>query len=84
MRFDGDSYETGTVILESVIIPVKLIFDMAYLLGMCVRRTALQYEKEVIEMQEWIRKKQHPLGTSKFKCIGVVNGKKNKKKSKNR
>jgi CRISPR/Cas system CMR subunit Cmr6 (Cas7 group RAMP superfamily) len=85
MRFDGDDYESASVkfkletgdsrtnIEESVGIPVKMIFDMTYLIGMCVRRIAAQYENEVIEMENRIEQKKHP-----FKDIGGnKDGKKN-------
>lgn len=59
---------------ESVSIPVRMIFDMSYLLGMCVRRTAAQYEKEVQEMIDAIELKKHP-----FKHIGGISDKKDQK-----
>jgi hypothetical protein len=85
MRFDGDNYETASVqfksvtsdmriLEESVTIPVKMIFDITYLLGMCVRRTAAQYELEVQEMIDRVEQKKHP-----FKDIGETkDGKKDK------
>lgn len=77
IRFVGDNYHTASVqfkleardgrpILDkSVTIPVECLFDMAFLIGMSVRRTAAQYEIEVQEMQDKIIKGQHP-----FKDIG--------------
>jgi len=80
MIFEDDDYEKATVkfklvsknnvIEESLAIPVKLIFDVSFLIGMCVRRTAVQYEKEIQEMQDVIAMKKHP-----FKHIGGSDGK---------
>jgi len=61
MKFDGDSYETASVqfklsaadrgvLEESPAIPVKMLFDIVFLIGMSVRRTAMQWEVEVKEM----------------------------------
>ena len=73
MRFVGDDFETASVqfkleardsrpvLEESVTIPVKCLFDMTFLIGMCLRRTALQYEVEVEEMKKRIEEGKHPL-----------------------
>jgi hypothetical protein len=93
MNFVGDDYHGGAtvtfkleamktahgVLEESVTIPVENLFDMTYLIGMCVRRTAAQYETEVQEMVDRLEQKKHP-----FEHIGGKNGKKDKKETKNK
>jgi hypothetical protein len=77
MIFVGDDYHTASVqftleakdgrptLNESVTIPVETLFDMAFLIGMSVRRQALLYETEVQEMADRIEQKKHP-----FESIG--------------
>lgn len=85
MRFVGDNYETASVqfkleardgrpvLEESVTIPVKRLFDMTFLIGMCLRRTALQYEIEVEEMKKRIEEGKHPLKPNGEKKHGKEN-----------
>lgn len=73
MRFEGDEYQTAVVqmelksndprqvMAEVVRIPVKNLMDAGYLIGMCLRRAAAQYELEVQEMLDGIEQKKHPL-----------------------
>jgi hypothetical protein len=86
MKFDGDEYENASVKIslkandgrmpleEDVTVPVKTLFAMGYLINMSVRRTAYQYEIEVMEMQKRLKRGKHP-----FKQIGDQNVKKGKK-----
>lgn len=86
MIFTGDDYESATVkfelknanysrpLEEPVTIPVRCLFDMGYLILMSIRRTALQYEKEVQEMADRIEMKIHPFAKEK------EHGKEDKKK----
>lgn len=84
--FNEDDYEKASVrfklvgpnglLEESGSIPVRTLFDISFLIGMCIRRTAAQYEKEVQEMMDRIEQKKHP-----FKHIGGAN-EENKKATK--
>jgi hypothetical protein len=64
MHIDGNTYDTASIrfkleatdgrptLQETPAIPVNALFDIPYLIGMSIRRTTMQYEKEVQEMAE--------------------------------
>lgn len=85
---NGNNYHTATArfhlyaddgrpdLYNDVTVPVSRLFDLVYLIELSVRKLALQYKLDLVEMQDRINQIEHL-----SKNIGGESGKEDKEKS---